>query len=506
MRPWVWALTLALALPAAADQKDKKEKDKKAAEKPAAVTPADLMAQAEQKVASGDRDGAVELLRKAASMEGAGGEPSLRLGRVLESTYDLDSAVDAYRVAAEQLSGPAKGEALGRMSVVQETRGMPEATATAETAVAVDPSGAWPLIAAARARAREKKGDEAVALAEKAVAAGGGASASTALGYAQEARGDLTAAEAAYRSASEAEPDRIGAKVGLARVLRKTDRAAEAEPILQAVLASAPGAIEAYKESARVKLAQGRASEAMGDAATAAAMAEGDAEAQQVMQEVTIAKALESLRSNQPDLAVQDLTALRDKNPDLAEARVGLAKALLAKRQTEPALAELAKAVELKPDLAEAHYQLAYVHHFVKRDAAAALPHYEKAVAADPGNVEYRTNLGAALVAAKQFDRAAEELTKVVDSPGYKQPVAWIYLGQAHLGAKRYKNAIPPLEKAAEIAPESPDAAASLAWSYFGLKDAEGFKKYGAKARSLGHKEPTLLQYLSRVEGGEPIK
>jgi Tfp pilus assembly protein PilF len=224
------------------------------------------------------------------------------------------------------------------------------------------------------------------------------------------------------------------------------------------------------------------------------------------MQEVTIAKALEYVRSNQADLAVQDLTALRDKNPDNAEARVGLAKALLARRETEPALAELQKAAELKPDLAEAHYQLGYVNHIVKGNAAAALPHYEKAVAADPGNAEYGTNFGAALVAAKQFDRAVEELARVTGSPGYKQPVAWIYLGQAHLGAKRYKDAIPPLEKALEIAPESPDAAASMAWSYFGLKDAEGFKKYGAKARSLGHKEPTLLQYLTRVEGGEAIK
>jgi len=27
-----------------------------------------------------------------------------------------------------------------------------------------------------------------------------------------------------------------------------------------------------------------------------------------------------------------------------------------------------------------------------------------------------------------------------------------------------------------------------------------------AKARALGHKEATLLQYLTRIEGGEPIK
>jgi tetratricopeptide (TPR) repeat protein len=106
----------------------------------------------------------------------------------------------------------------------------------------------------------------------------------------------------------------------------------------------------------------------------------------------------------------------------------------------------------------------------------------------------------------KQYDRAIAELTKVVGSPGYAKADAWIYLGRAYLGAKRYKEAIPALEKATSLAPSSADAYASLGWCYFGLKDAEGFKKNAGKARSLGYKEPTLLQYLGRVEAGEAIK
>ena len=49
-------------------------------------------------------------------------------------------------------------------------------------------------------------------------------------------------------------------------------------------------------------------------------------------------------------------------------------------------------------------------------------------------------------------------------------------------------------------------AQAYLGWSYFGLKDAESFKKYAGKARSLGWKDPQLLERLKRVESGEPIK
>jgi tetratricopeptide (TPR) repeat protein len=206
------------------------------------------------------------------------------------------------------------------------------------------------------------------------------------------------------------------------------------------------------------------------------------------------------------DMAIQTLTALRDREPNLAAARVGLAKALVAKRQPDAAIVELQKAVEIEPGSAEAHYQLGYVHHVLKGNAGAAVPPYEKAAAAEPGNPAYRTSLGAALVAAKDYGRAVAELQKVIESPGYDRADAWIYLGQAHLGAKRYKEAITALDKAVTIAPNSDQANAFLGWCYFGLKDAGNFKKYAGKAKALGHKEPTLLQYLTRIEAGEPIK
>jgi tetratricopeptide (TPR) repeat protein len=98
------------------------------------------------------------------------------------------------------------------------------------------------------------------------------------------------------------------------------------------------------------------------------------------------------------------------------------------------------------------------------------------------------------------------ELGKVTEAPGYKRAEAWIYLGAAHLGAKRYKDAIVALDKAAAAAPDNVQTEAYLAWSYFGLKDAPRFKKHAGKAKALGHKEPTLLAYLTRVEAGEEIK
>src|SRR5947208_1042981 len=83
-------------------------------------------------------------------------------------------------------TGAAKGEALGRMAILQQLRGMPEAAATTQAATAADPQGVWPAIAQARQLAREGKGDEAIVMAQK-VASTGGPAASSALGYAQEA-------------------------------------------------------------------------------------------------------------------------------------------------------------------------------------------------------------------------------------------------------------------------------------------------------------------------------
>lgn len=508
MKRWAWLLSLALlSLPAWAQEKKDTKDAKKEVKKAAPATPEDLVKEAEAKAAAGDAEGAIAALRKAAAMEGAAaGEAALRLGRQLEERFEIDNAIDVYQGAATKLSGAQKGEALGRLAVAQDLRGSPEAVASAEAAAATDAAGVWPTIALARARARQGKADEAIALAQKAAAAGGGAAAQAALGLAEETKGDLAAAEAAYRAGLAADPKSASATLGLARVLRKTGRASEAEPLLAKVIADAPGAVEAYKESARVKLALNKPDEAMGDAATAGAMAEGDADAQALVQEVTVAKSLLLLTQGQIDLAVQDLTALRDQNPNSAAARLGLGKALIAKRQADAAIAELQKAVELDPRNAEAWYQLGYASYVLKQNAAQALPAYEKAVAADPGNTAYRTNLGAVLVATGQVDRAVDELTKVTSAPGYNKADAWIYLGSAQLSAKKYKEAIESLNKAVAIAPKSAMAEAYLGWCYFGLKDAAGFKDHAGKARTLGWTDAQLLDRLKRVEAGEAIK
>ena len=502
MKRWSWLLLAALvAAPAIAD--DKKKDEKKAKDAPAPAAAQDAVQSAEAQIAAGDVDGAVAALEKAMA-----GDPlaALRLGQIRESRGDLDLAVDAYQSAADRLLGPAQGEALARMAVVQDTRGMAAAAANAAAAIAADPEGVWPTIAMSYRRAHEDEADQAIALAQKAVAGGGGAAATAALAHAQEAKGDLAAAEASYRQAVAADPTALGPIVGLAIVLRKTERAAEAEPMLKKVVDASPGAVEAYKELARVRVALGRAQEALADANLAAAMAEDDPEAKELVTEVKVARSLQDLGAGQIDLAVQDLTQLRDQNPESAAVRLGLGRAQIARRDAAAALAELQKAVELAPKSAEAQYQLGYVQHAMKQAAAAAVGPYEKAVALEPGNTLFRTSLGSALTDAGQTDRAVEELTKVTATPGYSGWQAWYSLGAAQLKASRFQEAVAALEKVVAAKPDNAQAEAFLAWSYFGLKDAAGFKDHGAKARRLGYKDPQLLDRLTKVEAGQAIK
>ena len=498
MKRWAWALAAAL-LAVAGSAVDLAAQD--------ATVEADAVAEAEGLLAAGDADGAVAVLEKAMTAPGAaGGAAALRLGTVRAERGELDTAIDAYVAAGKTLEGPAKGEALGRATVLQYARGMADAASSAEAAVAADPDGVWPTIAMSYRDVHEGKVDEAVSLARKAVAAGGGAAAQGALGYALQAKGDVAGAESAYRAAMAADESLMAPVIGLASLLRTSERAAEAEPLLSAVIEASPGAVEAYKEMARVKIALNRADEALGDASIAAAMAENDPSAQGLVLEVKVARALQELRGGNVALAEQDLTQLREENPESPEVRLGLAQAQLARGDFDAAIAELTKATELAPENEGAWFELGQIQLKRKANPAAAVPALEKAVALDAGNSAYLTSLGTALVGAQQFDRAVEVLTEATALPDYASAEGFFSLGQAYVNLKRYQDAVPVLEKAGALAPDAAPIWATLGWAYFGLKDADNFKMAAGKAKSLGYNEPTLLQYLGRVEGGEAIK
>ena len=503
MKRWAWVLGMVLVAAGAGAVQEEEAQEQQP--EYVAFTAAELVAQADEKLAAGDKDGAATALEQALRAEGATGEMAMRLGLLREELGALDNAIDAYGVAGEKLEGAARGEALGRRAVLQYTRGMEEASATAEAAAAADAEGVWPTIAMSYRDAHAGEIEEGVARARKAIDAGGGAVAQGALGYALQAKGDLAGAEAAYRTAMAADETRMAPIIGLASLLRTSGRAAEAEPLLAGVIEASPGAVEAYKEMARVKIELGRAQEALGDASIAAALAENDPDAQALVTEVKVGRALEDLAGGNQALAEQDLTQLRDENPESASVRLALAQAQLVRGDVDAAIAELTKAAELDPDSAVAFYELGAVQLRKKSDPAAAVPSLEKAVALDPGDATYATAYGTALVGAQQFDRTVEVLAPLAAQEGYESAEGFFSLGQAQVQLKKYRDAIPVLEKATTLAPDAAAIWATLAWAHFGLKDAENFKKAARKAKSLGYEEPTLLNYLEELSKPDAV-
>jgi tetratricopeptide (TPR) repeat protein len=496
-------LAVLLALPAAAADKAKGKPPAKGVDPTEAA-----LAKVDERVQAGDVDGAIGVLKQATEKDGAPAVLFLRLARLYDDKLEAELAIEILRALAAKESGAVKGEAAGRQAVIEGAWGTGDPVAAAEAAFLADPEGVWPTIALASVRARQGKGDEGLALAQKALAADGGAAAQAALGLAQEARADNGAAENAFRSALSAQQKNLTAQLGLARILRKTGRASEAADVLKAIIDAAPAALPAYKESVLVKITLNQAERALEDAQIAGALAPEDTEAQGLIQKAQVAKALTLLRQNQPDLALEDLTQLSQQSPSSADVRIGLGRTYLAKRQADQALVELRKAIELDPRSAEASYYAGQALHVFKGDAVGAVAFYEKAVALDPTSTEYRIQLGAALTDPKvaQLDRAVSELTTAAAGGGAQRADCWIYLGGAHLAAKRYTEAVAALEKGLALAPDEVMGNAYMAWAYLGLKDAAKFKAQGARARSLGYKDPTFLKNLADVEKGLKIR
>lgn len=69
---------------------------------------------------------------------------------------------------------------------------------------------------------------------------------------------------------------------------------------------------------------------------------------------------------------------------------------------------------------------------------------------------------------SKQVDRTIETLQKAVATPSYANPMGLAVLGLGLKDKKHYDQAIPPLEKAAELAPKWWMPRWGAAWSYFG--------------------------------------
>lgn len=93
--------------------------------------------------------------------------------------------------------------------------------------------------------------------------------------------------------------------------------------------------------------------------------------------------------------------------PGLAEARSNLGLACYLQKKYDPATEQFKRALELNPSLYAPNYFLGRIRH-AQRRFSDAVPLLERAAALQPGNCEIRRQLGASLVALKEFHRAID--------------------------------------------------------------------------------------------------
>jgi tetratricopeptide (TPR) repeat protein len=422
----------------------------------------EAVAKAEAQLAKGKEDEAVKILQKAAAQAAKDPEPQLALALLLTRLGKLDDASAALGKAGElsaSASPAVKSRVLAaRSSMALRTGKAGDALALAQQAVQAE-GGAASLAALARAQARLGL-PAARETAEKAVKAGASS------GAAHLAQGDALLAahldkeaEAAYKRAAEIEPRSAAAQSGLARALAAQGKAGpaleaahtatqadahsgEAQAALalahlaqdpsdkasEAVAAVQQGVFLEPKNPA-VKLTLGRVFESRGQLAEAASTYAEAGGLDPSWPAPSVAALGLMLRQGDATAATAGFNALSDEAKASGEAQLLLGRLLLKKEDWNGAKTALDAATTALPGVAEAQAALGTAAYNVGELKLAA-DAYGRAVALEPESVAYLANYGLFLGYDGRLDEGLQVLQKVVARPdGQSDAGSFINLG-----------------------------------------------------------------------------
>lgn len=451
-------------------------------------------AKASEQIAKGKPEEAEKTMQKVVNSN-PGPEAFVAQGRILEQVGKLDEAGAAYAKGADVGTGAPKAEAMATHAFHMLRTGPAKAAlARAEQAVQIAATpGTLAVLARAQARVEPAK---ALETADKAVAAGSNADAHQARGVALLALGRNEDAAAACRKAIELDARSARAHACLAAALVAAGKGADA-------VVAARKAVELDSSSAEAHAILGSAlhaadpktwNDAIGEAQDGAFKNPKNPEIQMIVARIFEAdgrfdqaaaayrKALEidpdfssgraalinaQFRKGDLDGALVEARKLAAAAPGSGDAQLMLGEFLLRKNDYENAIPPLEKAVQLLPGSANAHAYLARAYHSSGR-IKEAMASYAKAVQLDPGNLDVRSNYGLVLGQNGQLPQAAEELKKVVASPGYKKTEGFTNLGWVYrnMDPPKTEESITAYKKAFELDPKNGQAALGLAWSY----------------------------------------
>jgi superkiller protein 3 len=481
LRTLAVVLVVSIASPAGADQKVD-----------------EAVAKATEQLQKGKQEDALKTMNKLVGNTPTS-EAFIAMGRFQERLGNLDEAAAAYQKAVGAGQGAEKAEAAAAQAgLTLRTGSAKAALAQAEQAVQ---SAATPNALAAMARALARlDAPKALEAADKAVAAGASAAAHAARSAALLALGKSEDGVAAARKALETDPRSLRGHVALAEALMATGKATEAVPAARKAVEVDPNSAEAHAtlgaallaadpkawndaiaeaqdgafknpKNPEIQMIVGRIFEADGRYDQAAGSYRKALELDPDFSQARLALVKQLIPKGDLDGALAEARKLGAAAPSNGEVQALLGELLLRKNDNEAAVAPLEQAVKLLPGSAEAHYYLGRAYHFTGRTKEALAP-YEKAVQLDPKNLDFRTTYGLILGQNGQYDKAAEELKKVVASPGYKNTAGFTNLGFVYRSMEPPRNdeSIAAYKKALELDPKNGQAALGLAWAYQNAK------------------------------------
>jgi tetratricopeptide (TPR) repeat protein len=239
------------------------------------------------------------------------------------------------------------------------------------------------------------------------------------LATALKSRGELDAALAHLRRASEVEPDSSEIAYNLGDVLRRAGRPEEAVAMLQR-------ALELDPRSAQARNGLGLAYESAGDFERARA---------------AFAQAIED-------------------DPRFVEAYHNLARLLAREGDIGRGIELLSRALELRPGYAEGHNDLGVLLARAGRQEAQA--HFRRAIEIRPDHAEAHANLGSALAERGELDQSLRHLGRALElRPSHFETL--MNLGRVLVRAGRQGEAIASFEQAARLRPKAPEPPTEMA-------------------------------------------
>ena len=517
-----------------------------------------------EQVEKGKPDDAVKTLEKAA--EEAGAEGYVALGQLHERLGNLQGASAAYEQARTTASPAGRADVLATAASFALRAGTgKDALALAKQAVEAG-ANANTLAALARAQVRTEDGPGALESADKAIAADpSSAIAHVARAEALLSLGRNADAEAAARKAVELDPKSALAHSRLSRILlavgkpqeavaagRKAvevdDKFGEGYAILGAAIlaenlnnwgeAISQAQQGAFLDPANpiVQTAVGKIFEANGQADQAVASYRRALQTDPGFAPARLALIQAELNRGNREAAMEEAKKAAADMPTSPEIQMLLGEMAVRQEDYTAALGYLERAMNGLPGSADGWALLGRAYQFTGRfnDAADA---YGKAVELAPQNFGYRTTYGLLLGMTGDLEGGLAQLTKVVETPGYKDEDAWVNLGwvyrnmnkpdesiaayrkalaidpkqaQAALGLgwaytqkKEYDQAIAAYQQAVQLDPKlAPDAYTGISWAYIYKSDAAKAKEFNQKAAAAGRTDPRLAEYIDKLEKG----